>query len=316
LRARNRLPEVGILLDPENELFHWCITRGIDYLANAVRGLYEALYRANFRVTFLHPRTLRQTATRLPAIYCPAPYWLQDETLAILRDYVASGGWLVAEPYFAGMEATTGWHRQVVPGAGWEAIFGVTQGDVLQPSAAAFDAYRAGTAQTAATGATLGATLQARRHKAGAYHQVVELRPTTAMVLGTFNNGWAGCTRMAHGRGQVYYLGTYLAGAAGQGVPGAAEFVAALCTTPQAAHRPQAAHARLDLLSDGQAHLLIAQALFTVTGASESVRLHGLRGQVLRDILSGEEFPLKLDGTWSAVTLPMVAGQVRALEVR
>ncbi len=316
LRAHGRPPDVGILLDPENEVFHWCITHGIDFLANAVRGAYDALHRANFKVTFLHPKTLASALPDLGAVYCPVPFLLQPETLDALRAYVEAGGRLIAEPHFAGIDAPTGMHRTTVPGAGWDAIFGGTQGYVLQPSAAVFDAYRAQDGLAEETGARLMARVAGREHTVPAYHQLIELIPTKAETLGVHSNGWAGLLHARYGEGETYLVGTLLSGAAGQGSAAAMDLLTALCETPRSATRPSVADrvARVDVLGDGQHQMLIVQALTEAAGRA-TLRLFEPQGTTLRDIMTEQEFTLRPNGRWAEVELPLAPGQVRALDV-
>ncbi len=315
LAARNRPPEAGILLDAENEIFQWCIAHNCDYYANAVLGIYNALYQAGYRIQFVHCSAI-PTPDKLPVLFCPAPYWLQADTLAGLANYVKSGGTLIAEPYFAGMNPANGWHNQVVPGAGWADIFGCEQGLVLQPNSAVFDAYRIGAGEAQAAGAQLAARWQGTEYRAAAYHQVVELCPTNGEVLGAFSNGWPGLVRKAYGSGQVLLLGTYLGGAAGKGLPGAAELLAALAESPAAAQRPHAQthQVRVDMLSAGGRQLVIATS-DAPDALTDVLHLPGAAGTVLADIMSGERFPLATSGGSTIAAVSFAPQQVRALDV-
>ncbi|MHB1356831.1 MAG: beta-galactosidase, partial [Anaerolineae bacterium] len=315
LAARNRQAEVGILLDPENELFQWCIAHNCDFYANDVLGIYDALYRANYRLQFVHNKVLPQ-AMNLPVLICPAPYWLQPETLELLERYVKAGGTLIAEPYFAGMNTENGWHNQVVPGAGWDAIFGCTLGYVLQPNSAVFDAYRIGSGEASATGAHLEIQWKGNSYRVPAFHQVVELQPTTGQVLGTFSNGWPGLVHARYGRGQVFLLGTYLGGAVTKGLQGAAQVLAALAESPAAASRPHCvgSEVRVDILSDGKSRLIIANSLST-QNLSETLVLPYVSGQALVDIVTGERFVLSQEVHTMHVQVSFAPQQVRAMDV-
>ena len=315
LAARNREPEVGILIDPENEIFQWCIAHNTNYYANDVVGIYNALYNAGYRVQFMHP-THVPAAQDLPVLFCPAPYWLQSGTLAALDGYVKSGGILVAEPSFAGMNPANGWHTQLRPGNGWEEAFGCTQGFVLQPNASEFDSYVAASGTAQAAGAQLNVELDGQHYSLSAYHQVFELLPNRAEVLGRFSNGWAGLVRAQYGAGTLYLAGTYLGGAAGQHLPGAAELIAALAETPQAADRPRSEgdRVRVDVLTDGSSQLVIANSLVASAG-SAVLRIPGLRAQKLADIISGESWPVTFVNGSARVELPFEASQVRVLEL-
>ncbi len=316
MAARNRPADVGILLDPENEIFWWCITRDTAFYSHAIQATYDALYTANYRVRFVHPRTLAQNGD-LPALYCPAPYWLQDATLAGLEAYVRGGGRLIAEPYLAGWDAATGLHSQRVPGKGWDQIAGVTQGLVLQDRGAGFSAYAIGKAKASSMDDRLTVTWNRVRHQAESYHQLVELRPSTATPYGQVGNGWPALTHHRYGDGVVICLATYLSGAAagaahGQGDPGAAALIAALCYTSHADDRPRSkgGKVRVDWLKAPQGSLVIAQSLASAA-VEETLHIPSLASATLVDIMTGERFTLR-DG--SAV-VPFRGRQVRAFDV-
>ncbi len=315
LRARPRRAEVGLLLDPENELFNWSISQSMDFYASAVRGEYDALHRAGFQVRFVHPTTLSE-AGDLPVIYAPCPYWLQQRTLDGLKEYVAQGGLLVAEPYFGGMDPATGLHEEVVPGLGWDTIFDTVQGLVLQPSTASFDAYANWAGDSSQAGDRLTVRLGDRTFATPAFHQMVELKPISSLAAGQFGNGWTGLTFAQYEKGQAALVGTYLSAAAARGLPGAADLIAALCERGPNKLRPrsQGGTVRVDPLTDGQYYMVIAASL--AGGPTEDfLRLNMIPGRLLVDIMTGQEFPLRAEGDWSVALVPFETGQVRALEV-
>lgn len=321
LAARNRPADVGILLDPENEVFWWCITRDTAFYSHAIQATYDALYVANYRVRFVHPTTLAQ-AGELPVLYCPAPYWLQDATLEGLAAYVRGGGRLIAEPYLAGWDAATGLHAQRVPGQGWDEIAGVRQGLVLQDRGAGFNAYASpthggGQAQAGAMAHHLSLTWDGTRQQAAAYHQIVELCPSGADAVGEVHSGWPALTRHRYGQGEVICLASYLSGAAagptqGGGDAGAAALIAVLCHTRHADHRPRSegGRVRVDHLKAPQGSLVIAQSLAEVA-VNETLHLPGVSRGALVDIMTGERFALAV----GAATVPLRPHQVRAFDI-
>jgi hypothetical protein len=316
LAAHNRPADVGILLDPENEIFWWCITRDTVFYSHAIQATYDALYAANYRVRFVHPTTLAQ-ASDLPALYCPAPYWLQDATLAGLEAYVRGGGRLIAEPYLAGWDTPTGLHSQRVPGQGWDRIAGVRQGLVLPDREGGFNAYGGAIHGASSMGDRLKVTWDRVHHHAEAFHQMVELCPAGAKAHGELSNGWPALTRHRVGEGAVICLATYLSGAAagavrGGGDPGAAALMAALCHTAQADHRPRSkgGKVRVDHLQAPQGSLVIAQSL-SEEAVDETLHLPGVSRGALVDIMTDERFPLAV----GAAAVPFRPRQVRAFDI-
>jgi len=124
--------DIAILFVPEEKIFAWCGAYTEETHHEAVEGIYLALYDGNFNCDFLHPKDVEAgLLSNYKVLFCPEPYWLPAPLLAQIKEWVKAGGTLISEAYFAGMNVETGLHNTIVPGAGFEEVFGVVQDDAV-----------------------------------------------------------------------------------------------------------------------------------------------------------------------------------------
>ena len=134
LDAKPQNPNVAILYHPENQIFAWISTKNEKSATDSLLGTHHALYEHNFKIDFIHPREFtREFLNKYPVIYIPFPYHLGAKICHNLKDWVERGGILIAEAYFAGWKVEGGHHEKVVPGYGFDRVFGVRQG-VVKPA--------------------------------------------------------------------------------------------------------------------------------------------------------------------------------------
>ena len=72
---------------------------------------------------------------RYEAVYLPLPYYLDEETAAVLKDFVHEGGTLLSEALLGGICAETNLHAEKLPGYGFEQVFGCQEEQTLTASA-------------------------------------------------------------------------------------------------------------------------------------------------------------------------------------
>ena len=123
--------EVALLYNPENQVFGWAATGSEMNVTDSLRGVHRALYESNFTVDFVHPREITSSLLeRYRVIVFPFPYMLDGRTCALLAGWVAEGGILIGESYFAGWHREEGHHQTIVPGYGLHRLFRARQGTV------------------------------------------------------------------------------------------------------------------------------------------------------------------------------------------
>lgn len=188
--------QIAILYAPDNALFGWLINRA-GYLKHSLRGIFRALYDANFDVDFVHARR-GESFARYRLIYCPFPV-LMDKPLAdALRAFVHQGGTLVAEAQCGAFQREDGLRSLKTPGWGLDEVFGCLEqelflGDYLPKENLIIRAEE-------------GLSIQ------GDYAKEV-LQPSRAEVLGTFSDGSTAMTSSRYGAGEAILVGSYLGAA-------------------------------------------------------------------------------------------------------
>ncbi|MBU0479248.1 beta-galactosidase [bacterium] len=121
--------DIAILFSPENQIFSWC-SYGTEYFYHdSMVGLHNALYQANFNVDILHTLEINKgELNNYSVLYVPVPMYLDEQSLAIIKEWVRNGGTLIGESYFAALDTKDGSFRYKIPGAGFIEVFGVEQG--------------------------------------------------------------------------------------------------------------------------------------------------------------------------------------------
>lgn len=313
LNAEPEGPEVGILYHPANHIFCWCAQGGFQIHDMSVRGAYQALYAANFRVRFVHPLDFVQgRLDGLQTILYPFPYALDEQTAEALRAWVEQGGTLIGEAFFANLNVDDSMHAQVVPGMGFHEVFGARE-DIGRPFSARVDLY-AGERGVEVTGygprltTTFVLPGLAAGHQATGYLTQTPLACDDAETLATFEDGSTAVSGHQYGDGQALLAGTLLSAAAEQ-QPAARSLVAALAALGDARRRPnaQGAPVRIDVLRHGDDRAVVFHNL-SDAHVTVAPRLPGVaEGAVYEEVVSG-------DLAKGAVTLG--AGAVELYRVR
>lgn len=134
LEAQPQPAQVAILYHPENQVFAWLATGNEKSATDSLLGTHHALYEQNYKIDFIHPREFNlDFLKRYPVIYIPFPYYLGEKVCSELKAWVKAGGVLIAEAYFAGWNVENGHHEKIVPGYGFDQVFGIKQG-VVKPA--------------------------------------------------------------------------------------------------------------------------------------------------------------------------------------
>jgi len=191
LRVRNR---VAILVSNESlTALEWFPMPGGKIKYNdIVRRMYDALYKMNVGVDFIHPGS--EDLERYKLIVVPALYAASDELLHRLNAYAAGGGRVVYTFKSGFADECLKVRMSVQPGIIGEAC-GIGYSLFVEPGGAAFK----------------GEPFGVGRDEHGIESWMELIQPTTAEVLAYYDHpywgGYAAITRNRYGEGIAYYIG-------------------------------------------------------------------------------------------------------------
>jgi len=227
-------------------------------------------------VDFIHPREVTaELLEQYRVIVVPFPYVLGEELCALLDRWVAGGGTLIGEAYFAGWDVPGGRHQTTVPGFGLHKLFAARQGEVRPPdtqgqvmlTVSQDLAYVA--RGTALCGTLAGETLI----------------PDGAEVLAVHANGDPAATIASYGKGRGILIGTYLGMPFHrQGTTANADFLASLVamgTQKKPAVLADGSLVRIDLLSDASGGVMLIVRNLELRSVSSTAFIPQLRASSL-----------------------------------
>jgi len=117
--------EAAILFLPESELFCYLASGTTAHYANAVFGIYRALWNANIQVDFCTTERIGE----YPLVFLPFPLMIEQEHARTLKEYVEAGGVLISDAapcHFA----DHGYTSMRVPGCGLDKVFGAIEDEM------------------------------------------------------------------------------------------------------------------------------------------------------------------------------------------
>ncbi|WP_371264808.1 beta-galactosidase trimerization domain-containing protein [Paenibacillus sp. BC26] len=210
---------IAILFSSENQIANFAAYAHLDTYNDSVQGVHQLLHDLNYKVEFVHDRRLnRETLARFRCLWMPYPLYLNRDMCNLIRDWVAGGGILLSENSFGALQAEDGTHSPVVPGYGFDEIFGVRETWIHsvehldhsyhQVSAESRNAIPiiATVNSEEASGASV--TLE------GSYYITdIKVRQDVDVVAQFEEGGMAAITCADYGRGKAVWIGTLLAAA-------------------------------------------------------------------------------------------------------
>lgn len=283
---------VGILFNPENHIFSWCAEGGFSLHDESLRGCYDALAKAGYRVRFIHSDELKKgQLSDVKALVYPFPYVLDNKMAAVLTEWVEQGGTLIGEAFFGNLRREDGLHSQVVPGYGLDELFGANEG-VPVPFSASANVYsgdrgvdnRAGGPQMELL-KSVGAL--AEGDTAEGFLVAIPLELHGATPLAQFPTGETAVSLNRYGKGQAILVGSLLTRASRQN-PASAALVTALVqlsgVQPIMPVSPTGV-VRADLLQHDGQYALVLQNL---TSLPQTVSVQTPGGLALTEFISGD----------------------------
>lgn len=215
--------EVGVWRSRKNEIFHFCLQKQVRSFNTSIDAYIQALYWNNFPFRLINDRML--TAGDLDGLKClilPIPYYLTQEEIDSLDDWVQNGGVLLCEAHLAGYNGSIGRHSQTSPGGGLGKSWGLYEVATTSPiylrdqeaqkidSGALTEDVRKALKEFGMSGGEFFPICMTNGSLAWGAHRYAELAAEGDWEpLGSF----AGATCLARkpvGKGQVFYCGTNL----------------------------------------------------------------------------------------------------------
>lgn len=201
LNANPNKADVAIIYNPENQVFAWASTGNEKTVTDSLLGYHKALYEKNYIVDFIHPVEFsKELLSNYKIIVYPFPYILNEKLSGLLKDWVKNGGVLIAESYFGGWNLDNGHHEKVVPGYGFDEVFGVKQ-DVVHPvrSDMNCEIIPAADLNFVDKDSVISGSIVRETYK-----------NSKAEVLAKYKTGEAAVTLSEFGKGKAVQIGTYI----------------------------------------------------------------------------------------------------------
>ena len=200
--------KIAIIKDGDNEIFCWCATTSIDKYSKTLFGAFQMFYDLNYNVDILTiDQILENGLDDYQLVYYPLPYYMRDETAALLEQFVKNGGTLISEAFFGGYSDKRGLHSLVIPGFGFEQIFGAKE---CQSAAASkfLAAYGKNWTEELAN-RNIAELVDKDGNSAAGYYFYEAFEPKQdAEILACYRNGKPAIVHHAYGNGHAIIIGS------------------------------------------------------------------------------------------------------------
>ena len=206
LKALPKAPAIAVVRSKADEVFLWAVESSERLYHQSVEGAFRALYNADLPVTVISENQLiEEDLSGYRAIYYPLPYYVDSRAAEKVRRYVADGGTLVSEALFGAFNSENNLHHTVLPGYGFETVFGCREASTV--SASVFrNAYEGNWADQ--IDADMIAFANDQGEKCLGYHYRQSFVAESATVLARYENGDAAVTCHAFGKGKAVLIGS------------------------------------------------------------------------------------------------------------
>jgi beta-galactosidase len=121
-------PQIGILKSRKNEIFHFAMHQELGPLVDSVEGYVDCLYQHNYAYRFISGEMLAAgDLDDLRLLILPSCYYLTEEEMKALDQFVRAGGAIIAESHLGGYNGTSGRHSRQVPGGSLWQSWGIRE---------------------------------------------------------------------------------------------------------------------------------------------------------------------------------------------
>lgn len=119
---------IAVWFGAENQIANFSVYGHLDTYHASVQGAHKLLHDLNYKVEFLSDQEITPHGLApYRCLWLPYPLYLNEEMCRTLREWVANGGTLISECSFGALMAESGVHSSVVPGYGFDEVFGVRE---------------------------------------------------------------------------------------------------------------------------------------------------------------------------------------------
>lgn len=308
--------QVAVLNSQRMQLFDFCVRPGGDWYIQAVKGAHAMLRAAGYAVEVVGDLLMTpEHLSRYKVLYDPFPYFKDEKTCRILRDWVAAGGTLIAECCFGQYSADDGMNTLDQPGFSFDEVFGSRE---LRVTTAAKFLNAYGSSWSAGESQDLLSFTMGDKTYHG-FHFYQAIAPTQSQVLATFDDGTAAITANHFGKGTAVWIGTLPANAYERGCRENVYLISQLVHT-QAGLSPTLRTDRLQtvasLLNADFGQLVVVDNRTETDGVTLTASADTLKGSMLVNILTDESTPVIFDGGTCTAALPVHAGCIDAYRLQ
>lgn len=311
-KMRRPPARVAIYYDLEEKLFAFNGNYSEETHHYAAQGFYKAMERANIPVDFVAPCEVREgILENYDVLLCPEPYWMHPETSARIKEWVAHGGVLLSEAYFAGYDAAARRHSLVVPGQGFDEVFGVRQ-VAARAVRWDFDQFCEERMEV-----PVGSLARGETFTGTIAEEIYEPIRSDVRVLARTSRGEPVAVEAPYGEGRAYLIGTYVGLAyERKRTPGTGRLLASLVERHIPAARPKVLEERAFRVSvmegAGERWVLVEN---NEGAEAEATLWLPWRGRLLRNLLGGETVLLAERDGGVAASLALPENGVEAYRV-
>jgi beta-galactosidase len=297
--------EVAIIYNPENQIFAWASIGNEKTATDSLLAYHKALYNKNYVVDFIHPVEFsKELLNNYKVILYPFPYILNEQLSTILKEWIEDGGVLIAESYFGGWNIDNGHHEKVVPGYGFEKVFGVKQ-DVVHPIRNEGDCEIIPNANlkylandSIVTGSIIRETYKNQN----------------AEVLAKYKSGEAAVTCSKFGKGKAVQIGSYIGlDFQRKNILANGNMIASLVEYTASVERPQilgGSDIRVDVLQDENKNAMVIIRNLTEQQVEDEIIFPSLQNTKLVEQFNKTELKLIPEASGSKVKVKLSAKEV------
>ena len=308
--------QAAVINSQRGQLFDFCARTGGQWYMRSVMGAYAMFRAAGHEADVIGDLQMTpEFLAKYKVLYDPFPYYKDEKTCAVVKDWVANGGTLIAESCFGGFSYDDGLHTIEQPGFGFAEVFGAKELRVTTADNFT-NAYGSSWAESSGKG-MLRLTMNGQDY--AGFHFYQALQPTTGSVLATFEDGSAAIVANRFGKGCGIWIGSLAAYPFEKGEKKNAGLLAALLRDHSELTAPLATDRLFTLALDLTApagQLIVVDNQTDTDGVTVQAVGLALRGSVLCDLLTGEEYPVTEQDGVPTVQLPVAAGGIEAYRVK
>jgi len=207
--------KIAIIKDNNNEIFAWCATNSSDKYTSTLFGAFNAFYKLNYNVDILcTDQIVENGLDDYLLVYYPLPYYMSIDVADTIKCWIENGGVFVSEAFFGGYRAENGLHSTILPGYGFDEVFGAKEFSAT--SASRFIAAygeKWWESNDDLNIATINYEDGEETFTLNGYFFYEELKPETGKSIGCFQNKSPAIVENNYGAGKAILVGTLLGSA-------------------------------------------------------------------------------------------------------